>query len=93
MTTAFVMLDVDVAGIPEAAEAICRLDGVTEVYSVTGTHDLIVKVHVAHDDELAQVVTHGIGKVPGILASETVIAFQTLSDEVLDAGFSIGSGH
>ena len=85
------MLDVDVASIPEAAEAICRLDGVSEVYSVTGVHDLIVKVRVAHNEELVDVVTHGIGKIPGIRSSETVIAFQTISDEVLDAGFSIGS--
>lgn len=90
MITAFVMLDVDVARIPEAADEICRVDGVTEVYSVTGPHDLIVKVHVAHNEDLAEVVTHGIGKVAGIRSSETVIAFRTISDAVLDAGFSIG---
>lgn len=90
MITAFVMLDVAVDRIPEAAEAICNLDGVTEVYSVTGQHDLIVKVRVAHNDDLAEVVTHGIGKVAGIRGSETVIAFQTFSDEALDAAFSVG---
>jgi hypothetical protein len=31
MITAFVLLDVDVARIPEAAQAICEIDGVTEV--------------------------------------------------------------
>lgn len=92
MITAFVMLNVDLASVPEAADAICRLDGVTEVYSVTGKHDLIVKVHVPHNEQLAEVVTHGIGKVTGVLASETVIAFQTVSEEILDAGFALGGG-
>ncbi len=87
---AFVLLDVDVASVPEAAEALCKIDGVTEVYSVTGRYDLIVKVKVARNDELADVVTGRIGKVPGIQGSETVIAFRSYSDEILDAGFSLG---
>jgi DNA-binding Lrp family transcriptional regulator len=87
---AFVLLDVDVASVPEAAEALCEIDGVIEVYSVTGRYDLIVKVKVARNDELADVVTGRIGKVPGIVGSETVIAFRSYSDEILDAGFSLG---
>jgi DNA-binding Lrp family transcriptional regulator len=87
---AFVLLDVDVASVPEAAEALCAIDGVTEVYSVTGRYDLIVKVKVARNDDLADVVTGKIGKVSGIRGSETVIAFRSYSDELLDAGFSLG---
>ena len=88
--TAFVLLDVEVDRIPDVAEAICDLDGVTEVYSVTGRYDLIVKVRVARNEDIADVVTGEIGKVPGILGSETVIAFRTYSEQVLDAGFALG---
>ncbi|TVP70437.1 MAG: Lrp/AsnC family transcriptional regulator [Nitriliruptor sp.] len=90
MITAFVLLDVDVDRVPEAAEAICHLDGVTEVYSVTGRYDLIVKVRVSHNEDLAEVVTGGIGKVVGIRGSETVIAFRSYAEDVLDAAFSLG---
>lgn len=90
MITAFVLLDVDVDAVPEVAETLCELDGVTEVYSVTGRYDLIVKVRVAHNEDLADVVTGGIGKVPGIKGSETVIAFRSYSDTALDAGFALG---
>jgi len=88
--TAFVLLDVDVDQVPEAAEAICHLDGVTEVYSVTGRYDLIVKVRVPENEALADVVTQGIGKVAGIQGSETVIAFRSYAEDVLDAGFALG---
>ncbi len=42
MVTAIVFVSADVAQIPEAAAAIADLDGVTEVYSVTGEIDLVV---------------------------------------------------
>jgi DNA-binding Lrp family transcriptional regulator len=88
--TAFVLLDVEVDRIPEAAEALCDIDGVTEVYSVTGRYDLIVKVRVARNEDLADVVAGSIGKVTGIRGSETVIAFRSYSEQVLDAGFALG---
>lgn len=93
MITAFVLLDIDVACIPEAAQAICEIDGVTEVYSVTGRYDLIAKVSVPQNEDIADVVTGRIGKIEGIQGSETVIAFRSYADSLLDAGFSLGSGH
>ena len=90
MITAFVLLDVDVDRVPEVAEELCGLDGVTEVYSVTGRYDLIAKVRVARNEDLADVVTGRIGKVAGIVGSETVIAFRSYPDEALDAGFALG---
>lgn len=88
--TAFVLLDVDVRSVPEVAEAICEIDGVTEVYSVTGRWDLIVKVRVAHNEDLADVVTGGIDRIDGINGSETQIAFRSYSEQALDAGFALG---
>lgn len=90
MITAFVLLDVDVQRVPEVAEAICDLEGVTEVYSVTGRWDLIVKVRVPRNEDLADVVTGGIDRIEGIVGSETQIAFRTYSEQVLDAAFSLG---
>ncbi len=91
MITAFVLVDVAVDGVPEAAQAITHLEGVVEVYSVTGRYDLICKVRVSANEDLADVVTGGIDKVDGVVDSETVIAFRAYSDELLDAAFSIGA--
>ncbi|MCC6484155.1 MAG: Lrp/AsnC ligand binding domain-containing protein, partial [Armatimonadetes bacterium] len=40
MTTAFVMLKVKRGQVSETAEALLNIDGVTEVYSITGDSDL-----------------------------------------------------
>ena len=47
MITAIVLIAADVAVIPEVAERIAEIDGVTEVYSVTGDIDLIAMVRCA----------------------------------------------
>jgi len=88
--TAFVLLDVEVAHVGDVAEALCEIEGVTEVYSVTGRYDLIAKIKVARNEDLADVVTGRVGAITGIRESETVIAFRSYSEQALDAGFSLG---
>ncbi len=90
MITAIVFIDADVAAIPEVAEKIAGIDGVTEVYSVTGTIDLIALVRVRNHDDVADVVTSRINKVPGVTGTETHIAFRTYSSHDLEAAFSLG---
>ena len=51
MVTAIVFVKAEVARIPEVAEQIAALTGVSEVYSVTGTIDLIALVRVADHDQ------------------------------------------
>ena len=65
MITAIVFVKADVARIPEVAEAIAALDGVSEVYSVTGQIDLIALVRVRDHDDVADVVADRLNKVAG----------------------------
>jgi len=90
MVTAIVFIKADVARIPEIAEAVAELAGVSEVYSVTGTIDLIAMIRVAHNDQVAEVVTDRLNKVPGVLGTETHIAFRAYSAHDLEAAFSLG---
>ena len=90
MITAFVFIDADVAMIPEVAEKVAALDGVTEVYSVTGRIDLIAVVRVRDHEAVADVVTGKLNKVPGITGTETHIAFRAYSSHDLEAAFSLG---
>ncbi len=53
MITAIVFVKADVARIPEVAEQIAALDGVSEVYSVTGQIDLIALVRVRQHEDVA----------------------------------------
>ncbi|BDH10693.1 MULTISPECIES: Lrp/AsnC family transcriptional regulator [Streptomyces] len=90
MITSIVLIKTNVDQIPEIAEKIAALEGVSEVYSVTGAHDLIAMVRVAAHDDLADVIPGRISKVPGVEATETHIAFRTYSQHDLEAAFAIG---
>ena len=87
---AVVLIQCEIDEIPEAAQAIADLDGVSEVYSVAGEFDLVAVVRVANHDDLATVIPGGIAKVVGVARTETLIAFQVYSKHDLDRMFSIG---
>jgi DNA-binding Lrp family transcriptional regulator len=88
--TAIVFVKADVARIPEVAESIAALEGVSEVYSVTGQVDLIVMVRVRRHEDVAEVVADRLNKVPGVTATETHIAFRAYSRHDLESAFALG---
>lgn len=90
MITAIVFVQAEVSSIPETGAAIADIPGVSEVYSVTGDHDLIVMVRVRNHDEIATVVADRVNKVPGVLSTQTQIAFRAFSRHDLEDAFSIG---
>jgi len=90
MVTAIVHIKTEVDKIPEVAEVIADIDGVSEVYSITGDYDLLAMVRVADYDAVAEIIPGRINKVPGVLATETHLAFRTYSRHDLEAAFSIG---
>ena len=90
MITAIVFVKADVARIPEVAEAIAAVEGISEVYSVTGSIDLIAMARVRHHDDLSAVVADQVNKVPGVRETETHIAFRAYSRHDLESAFSLG---
>jgi DNA-binding Lrp family transcriptional regulator len=90
MVTAIVFVKAEVARISEVAESIAALTGVSEVYSVTGAIDLIALIRVRSHDEIAEVVADHPNKVPGVLSTETHMAFRAYSRHDLEAAFSLG---
>ena len=90
MVTAIVFVSCGVDRIPEVAEEIAGLDGVSEVYSVTGDIALVALVRVAELDDVAHVVADRVNKVAGGTATQTHIAFRTYSRHDLEAAFSLG---
>lgn len=84
------MISVEADRIPEVAQEIADLDGVSEVYSVAGDVDLIAVVRVREFEQIAEVIAGRLSKVEGVLHTDTHIAFQAYSRHDLDAAFSIG---
>ena len=90
MITAIVLIKTSVDRIPEIAEQIASLDSVSEVFSVTGSHDLIAMVRVRQHEDLAEVIPGRISKIPGVEGTDTHVAFRTYSQHDLEAAFAIG---
>ncbi|HEX5542319.1 MAG TPA: Lrp/AsnC ligand binding domain-containing protein [Micromonospora sp.] len=90
MITAIVMVDCATDSIPEVAETLANLPGVSEVYSVAGNVDLIAVVRVREFDQIAEVIAGRISKVPGVLNTESHIAFRAYSRHDLEGAFAIG---
>jgi DNA-binding Lrp family transcriptional regulator len=90
MITAIVMVSVETDKIPEVAEQLAALDGVSEVYSVAGDVDLVVIVRVREFEQIAEVIAGQLSKVGGVLHTDTHIAFRAYSRHDLDSAFAIG---
>ena len=90
MVNAVVLVKAQIGSIAEVAEALVLLKGITHVYSVAGNYDLVALVAVRENDELAELVTHSIRKIPGIGATETLIAFRVYRSEERAMGMNLG---
>ena len=90
MISAIVLINAEVDRIPEVAAAIAEINGVSEVYSVTGDVDLIAMVRVRQHEDFADVIADRLNKVSGVLLTQTHIAFRTYSKHDLEAAFSLG---
>lgn len=90
MLTAIVLIDTEAAHIPEVAQAVSDIPGISEVYSVTGDVDLIAVARVKAHEDLADVIADRVSKVEGVLRTQTYIAFKTYSKHDLEAAFAIG---
>jgi DNA-binding Lrp family transcriptional regulator len=87
---AIVLIQAAADSIPETAQAIADIDGVAEVYSCAGDVDLIAVARVSKHEELAELVPGKISKVPGVLDTDTHIAFRSYSRRDTEGAFAIG---
>ncbi|GAA2070729.1 Lrp/AsnC ligand binding domain-containing protein [Aeromicrobium halocynthiae] len=90
MITAIVFIEADVSRLGEVAATLADIDGVSEVYSVTGDLDLVAMVRVKDIDDVAAVVADRVNTVDGVLATQTQIAYRVHSRHDLEDAFSIG---
>lgn len=90
MVTSIILMNVERLRINEVAQTLAEIDGISEVYSVSGKYDLVAIARVKDNDKLSDLVTRRLLKVDGILKTETMLAFRTFSRHDLDAMFTIG---
>ena len=90
MTHAIVLIEAERSAMAELGETLADVEGVAEAYSVTGEWDFVAILRVRSPEEIAEVVTGRLGRVPGIRRTHTMVAFEVFSRHDLEALFSIG---
>ena len=91
MTHAVVLIGAARGAISPLGGKLADVEGVAEVYSVTGEFDFVAMLRVRNPEEVAQVVTHRFAEIEGIERTQTMIAFEVFSQHDLEALFSIGN--
>lgn len=90
MTHAVVLVEAERGSMAALGGALADIDGVGAAYSVTGEWDFVALVHVPRHDQLREVVTLGIAGLPGVVRTQTLVAFEAFSRHDLEAMFSVG---
>ncbi len=90
MITALVLLNVKRGAVNSTAQALLRIPGVSDVYSVTGEYDLVAVLRLAHYEDLAGVVTERMIDIGDIERTQTMLAFKAYSREDLEQAWDIG---
>jgi DNA-binding Lrp family transcriptional regulator len=90
MLTAVVLVKSSREGLTGLGPKLADIQGIAEVYTVTGEWDFVAIVRVRKHDDLAQVVTQRLTKLEGIERTQTMVAFQQFSAHDLEAMFGLG---
>ena len=79
MITTIVLIRAEPASLPKTAQRLAEIDGVTDVYSVSGDWDLVAIVKVPEYDQIAHVVTEVFPTVSGLQRTQMLTAFRVYS--------------
>ena len=90
MITTIVLVRAEPRMIPRVAATLAGIEGVTEVYSVSGEWDLVAIVKVPEYEQIARVVTEVFPTVPGLIRTQTLTAFRAYSAQDLEQAWDIG---
>lgn len=91
MVTAIVLLHVERKSVNRIAGLISDIEGVSEVYSVSGSYDLVAIIRTAGNEALSDIVTNRMLQIDGIIESETMLAFKCFSQFELEKFFTVGN--
>lgn len=80
MQTIFVMVKCDLGKAYQVAdEAVQDVEQVSEVHSISGQYDLLMKCYLAQDMDIGRFVTEKIQTLPGVRDTFTLITFKAFN--------------
>ena len=90
MTHAIVLIEAERGALAVLGRKLASLEGDGAAYSVTGEWDFVAIVHLSEHERLREVVSIGIAGLPGVVRTQTMVAFEAFSRHDLEALFSVG---
>ena len=79
MKTIFVQVKCELGRAYQVAEDVVDVNGVSEVHSISGQYDLLLKCYLEADSDIGHFVTERIQTLPGVKDTFTTIAFKAFS--------------
>ena len=77
MKTIFVMVKCEMGRAYDVAnKAIETIEQISEIYSISGQYDLLVKSYLDEDVDIGHFVTEKLQRIPGVRDTFTTIAFK-----------------
>jgi DNA-binding Lrp family transcriptional regulator len=80
MQTIFIMVKCELGKSYHVADrSILDVEQVSEVYSISGQYDLMMKCYLADGDDIGHFVTEKVQTLPGVKDTFTLITFKAFS--------------
>ena len=79
MQTIFVMVKCELGQAYDVATRAVETDQISEVHSVSGQYDLMMKCYLEDGADLGHFVTDTLQRLPGVKDTFTIIAFKAFS--------------
>jgi len=76
MKAAFVLVKCELGKLEQVASRLMEIDGVSEVHSVTGPWDLLVKLYADDYDGFGDLIPGRVQRIDGVRDTETLLAFR-----------------
>ncbi|MDC0033449.1 Lrp/AsnC ligand binding domain-containing protein [Alphaproteobacteria bacterium] len=80
MQTIFVLIKCELGEAYEVAdEAILNVEQISEVHSISGQYDLLIKCFLSEETDIGHFVTKNLQNLPGIKDTFTLIGFKAFT--------------
>ena len=73
MNDAYVMLNCELGTEAEIIEKLKELEQVTDVFETIGTHDMLIKLKADNFEQIREIVSRDIQKLPKVRSTSTLI--------------------
>ena len=79
MQTIFIMMKCELGRVYEVAGKAAEVEQVSEVYSISGQFDLMLKCYLDDSLDIGHFVTEKIQRLPGVKDTFTIMTFKAFS--------------